>query len=736
MKTSTITKRFFLILFTIASSLFAQAQAEWQPLYPLPTGNDLEDVCFVDEMNGWAVGVKGSILYTNDGGESWEFQESGTELTFLSVFFIDTLNGWIVGSDVNYSGAYIILNTNDGGNQWTMQDFDSTCCLRDVFFTDPENGWAVGDHNTIFHTGDAGNTWDLQLSVSGYWDLWEVFFTDQMNGWVTSSNGLLKTTDGGLNWDEQIEGRFESIYFINENEGWASIEGIGYGYGKILHTTDAFSSWDTISDTYCMGFGSCGYFSLFFKDSNNGWLLHYICGGGCSSDLYKTTDGGNTWMIIGLPGIHGFHHISFSPQGKGCIVGDHGIIYTSKNWEDEWIARSQCNMGFNFIQFTDHLNGWAAGSSYYSQYGSSGSSLLHTTDGGLFWEKLNNPIAGPIESMSLINNNSMWAVGNSIINHKDTAVIIHTTNQGEDWQVQLQEADYSLYDIIFINETTGWAVGGYQDEGRILKTIDGGATWELQSCDTCQRLNAVTFIDPDHGWTVGTSIYATTDGGQNWLEQLYDTSGFFLKSVHFLDTQEGWIVGIKNGEGIILHTINGGENWSYELRDKYFYSVHFKDNETGLIAASEGTILFTQDGGTTWEEQSSGTDNILYSVFYSDEGQGYAAGGFGTIVKSDLLTSFVEDNQPLIQNSEFKIQNYPNPTRGVSSFKFQVSGSCHVTLKIYDMQGREIATIVDEKLPTGEHQITWNAEGMTAGIYYIKLMEGDQTTTGKMILMK
>ncbi|MFO7613967.1 MAG: T9SS type A sorting domain-containing protein [Bacteroidales bacterium] len=67
------------------------------------------------------------------------------------------------------------------------------------------------------------------------------------------------------------------------------------------------------------------------------------------------------------------------------------------------------------------------------------------------------------------------------------------------------------------------------------------------------------------------------------------------------------------------------------------------------------------------------------------------------------------------------IQIYPNPTNGVSSFGFRVPGIEHVTLKIYDIHGRQVANVLDEKLPAGEHVVRYDMSGLPAGVYVVGL---------------
>ena len=79
----------------------------------------LEDIFFLDEKHGWAVGENGLILHTSNGGDKWTVQASGTEETLRSIRFADKYIGWAVGGDV---GKGVIVRTNNGGKNWEVQD--------------------------------------------------------------------------------------------------------------------------------------------------------------------------------------------------------------------------------------------------------------------------------------------------------------------------------------------------------------------------------------------------------------------------------------------------------------------------------------------------------------------------------------------------------------------------------------------------------------------------------------
>lgn len=144
------------------------ATAQWEWKNPLPQGNPLNDIIFLNENDGWAVGEFGSILCTHDGGTTWESQESGSTGVLRSISFIDTENGWIAGhaSATWYGGEHpgFILHTSDGGATWEELFVIDDYCLVDVFFTDDSNGWALGNMwptghgHIILHTNDGGTS--------------------------------------------------------------------------------------------------------------------------------------------------------------------------------------------------------------------------------------------------------------------------------------------------------------------------------------------------------------------------------------------------------------------------------------------------------------------------------------------------------------------------------------------------------------------------------------------------
>ena len=112
---------------------------------------------FISRDKGWAVGTRGVVIHTSDGGKTWVTQQSGTEKNLFSVSFVDDQHGWAVGE------FGTIVHTANGGESWESQSKGVDKELNSVCFVDALNGWVVGEFGTILHTTDGGETWEQQI---------------------------------------------------------------------------------------------------------------------------------------------------------------------------------------------------------------------------------------------------------------------------------------------------------------------------------------------------------------------------------------------------------------------------------------------------------------------------------------------------------------------------------------------------------------------------------------------
>ncbi len=255
---------------------------------------------FVDDQYGWFLEqdeVGTNRLYkTSDGGNDWFLQFEIPMSILLNLSFIDSNIGFVLGStnpyfpnsfnkneppnwyssitDTTEPSYPFVLKTTDGGNIWNTIFIDSVISpnIWGLYFLDSNNGWAYGEG--IYKTMDGGITWNRFSDLN----VVDLQFTSQDTGWCCDINGLWKTTNAGISWDQQMQ-----------------------------MTTQLFWTW------------------LYFYDSNIG----YYCP---SQGIYKTTDGGSTWLSEFQDSTLFYTDIFFISQDSGWCVGSQpSFIFSTIN---------------------------------------------------------------------------------------------------------------------------------------------------------------------------------------------------------------------------------------------------------------------------------------------------------------------------------------------------------------------------------------------------------------------
>ncbi|MEJ2104889.1 MAG: T9SS type A sorting domain-containing protein, partial [Ignavibacteriaceae bacterium] len=152
----------------------------------------------------------------------------------------------------------------------------------------------------------------------------------------------------------------------------------------------------------------------------------------------------------------------------------------------------------------------------------------------------------------------------------------------------------------------------------------------------------------------------------------------------------------------------------------------------------------TNDGGITWSEQYTSTSSLM-SVFFVDSTIGWAVGDNGTILHTtNGGVTFVEEEQIEGVPIEYLLsRNYPNPFNPSTNIKYSLQQTSNVTIKIFDVLGNEIESLINEEKPAGTYELTWEAAGYPSGVYFYQLratpnggQAGDFVQTRKMILLK
>lgn len=273
----------------------------------LPSGN-YTALSFTSENTAFTITNFGDIFKTEDRGNTWTQQNSGTELNLHNMYFLNDLHGYIVGGDADG----IILKTTDGGSTWTSIDFQVG--LSAIHFINETIGFVSGQK--LFVTKDGGETWEeVDLGYNTYRNL---NFFDEESGFLIADNTLLSTSDGGMNWitinNKLLENySFKKILIFNNTACLLSNE------TKIFLTQDKGITWSVVDFTFLNSI----YFINILQAIGVGqhW---YDLGYYSNGKLCVTNDGGRKWEEMYFPAneFMSINSIDFSNDSTAIAVGN------------------------------------------------------------------------------------------------------------------------------------------------------------------------------------------------------------------------------------------------------------------------------------------------------------------------------------------------------------------------------------------------------------------------------
>jgi len=324
----------FFILFS--ACLYVNAQGSWE-LIETPTGQHLRSVYFTDSLYGWAVGDTGTIIHTQDGGDSWVEQDAGTDNNVVHVFFLDRQSGW--ASSWNFEGFYgtLVLKTTDGGNTWIPEAYpEDNIFMNCILYLDSLRGWMGGSPHAIVSTNDGGQNWmqsEIDTNALAFFPVMNIYFYDDNYGYACGgmfdiAGVTWSTSDGGEKWypidntdapADEVHGlhMFDSVNVL----GAGGDPDLGYGVG-MLRTANGGMHWDYEELTMA---GNA--FDLDFRNDSEAWAPL-----GPSQQMIYSLDAGTSWTLIPAPESTAIFDMIFTDTLHGYAVGYDGaaIRYVPK----------------------------------------------------------------------------------------------------------------------------------------------------------------------------------------------------------------------------------------------------------------------------------------------------------------------------------------------------------------------------------------------------------------------
>jgi len=403
-------------------------------------------------------------------------------------------------------------------------------------------------------------------------------------------------------------------------------------------------------------------------------------------------------------------------------------------WE---IIPSGTTVELNSIHFYDYETGYACGNTGV---------VIKSVDSGKTWQTLQSPVSQNFNDLFMFDQNTILAVG-------DSGTMVFSDDGGANWVVGPY---YITEDYFSVSFSGGEGICGGSSQTILYGTYTGTSLYFA----TAQiglfggGFWGAYMLSPQIGFVAGeNSIFQslfgrTTDSGVNWEFVSFYLNGNEGRAtgVDFTDQLIGFVSAwVWDGRGAISKTTDNGNNWATTFFNNPLWGIDFPisgASQVGYCVGDSGTIVKTYDAGENWQEQISGTSEKLNKVYFIDLDFGFIVGDNGLILRTitggEPITTKKDDD--LLVKEFILHQNYPNPFNPTTKIKYQIPGLNFVTLKVYDVLGKEVATLVNEEKSAGTYEVKFNpASGIqnpASGIYFYQLKAGSFIQTKKMILLK
>jgi photosystem II stability/assembly factor-like uncharacterized protein len=417
--------------------------------------------------------------------------------------------------------------------------------------------------------------------------------------------------------------------------------------------------------------------------------------------------------------------------------------------------------------------------------------VYRTTNGGQNWIQMGRVTTGDEpQCIEAIDSTTAFVGSGDVDLAFGGAKIYRTTDGGRHWNVvYTATGQRSFWDAIhFFDAQNGIAVSDPPEPGSpylIVKTADGGATWTpianppVPNANEAGWFSCLYFYDNQNGWfgsarlafTQGAAgrVFRTTDGGNTWTGFASGNTND-VTAVRFVSP----MVGIRTSYAppFLTRSTDGGQTWT-TVSNLPISNIKTMFTATGVNTASGNQlwvsgiagspskpfILASTDNGATWEQQpmadifpgtalfnmsaasfGASSDSVRAWAVTLDFPSFVSAGQILTYVSRIGFVTSVEEQSSLPIAYSLG-QNYPNPFNPETRIRYQLAKPDRVALKIYNMLGQEVRTLVNEFKSAGSFDVLWDGKDnsgqrMPNGVYLYRIETDGLVQSKKMLLLQ
>ncbi len=715
-----------------------------------------------DYANVFTINISEGIIYIGTANGIFKSAVPGDNWTQVGLTKQVFSIAWNSSGDIFAGTVSGMYRSTDEGNNWTEINSGISSGGRVVrtILSVPNGDIFIGTNDGIYKTTNNGNYWiryepivesvrKITSTSSGYlvactYSNIGKFYTSSDNGisWVhkwtnddglntltvnysndniyagTAYDGIFVSTDLGDSWNKISGG------VPNDNAGTVCISAAGYIYDGtwgdgIFRTTNGGNEWEQIN----RGFSYQAIVRLAVGAND-------IVYSGTHYGIFRSTDDGSSWYESNT-GLLSTDIYSIAINSDGYIFAGQGVYGVARS-TNQGISWNDLGLGIDMVLAVSFN---ADGHIFAGTYSSG---IYRSTNNGLSWEQVNNGLTTSYISCIIVDTNQAIYAGT------DVGIFKSTTN-GSNWELVTAGTTLANVWALTINHLGDFFAGTIG--GGIFRSTDGGENWEEKNNGLTNT--QVFCIVGNQGnlfaGTLGGGVFKSTDNGDLWVEAnegLLDPGIYSLalnsndyifagtfsrgvyKSVMPVPVELTNYTAVVSGDAVILKWTTATE------KNNLGFEIERQDPVT-KPASGEWVKIGLVPGNGTSEE--------IHSYFFEDET--IISGHYHYRLKQiDYDGTYKYSNEVEVEvtiPAEFALyQNYPNPFNPTTSIKYEIRNEGLVQLKVYDILGREVVTLVNGYQQSGSHRVEFNGHNLSSGIYFYQLKSGSFTSTKKFILMK
>lgn len=364
----------------------------------------------------------------------------------------------------------------------------------------------------------------------------------------------------------------------------------------------------------------------------------------------------------------------------------------------------------------------------YLYVGTNGGEIRGSSDNGNSWENLNKGLQGTNLMRGLVINTKgkVFAAG--------TSGVWVLTDRSTGWsKVSQGITDTYIYSLAI--DTNDVLYAGTYSKG-IFKSANDGQSWELVSGFTSlsshvQELEFNRKTGDLYAGTYYEGVFRSTDKGLTWTKVNNGITNLFIEAISF-DTSGHVFAGTHDG---LFRSTDNGVNWKLSGLDSVVIlsMTSFKGNI--FVGTDRKGIFLSTDSGESFRNTGLQSE-LIHALTYNHEGVVFAGSNYGYVYRSNQAATDVDKAKTNSPEKYVLEQNFPNPFNPSTNINFHLSQEGFVTLRIYDLLGREVSRLINETLSSGDHTVQFNSENLKSGLYIYRLETNGFSDSKKMMIIK